>query len=334
MSAHLNAKELRKHIQAIKNLKLEVTDLDFLKEQLLPIVGSWLHISPIVNYGQLVFRGVHWGEKPINKKQLSYPPAEIIKTFQRVNRPHEPMFYCSVGCHSTILELAPQTGDRIAISTWRIIKPLYLNSLGYAEDIFRDAGSSEWDKKWWVQRRNEDPQILYTNENKLVHDFLNREFTKKVLPNATSQYKTTVAISELFLKELKLIGQPQIENPYTNQTEPADDFSQLELSGLLYPSVANALNADNLALKPEIVDQCLELVSVQYIEIIKKAESKEEYESRGLDYSDTISNSGEIEWNGSFPDHLVAGTDYHIEFDGNCPILRDSKGVEVGRFPV
>lgn len=161
--SRLQAKELRKRIQAIKNLKLEVTDLDYLKEQLLPIVHSYFHISPIANYGQLVFRGVHWREKPTNKKQLSYPPAEIIKTFQRVNRPHKPMFYGSVGCHSTILELAPQTGDRIAISKWRVIKPLYLNSLGYSEDIFRDAGSSEWEKKWWVQRLNEDPKILFTN---------------------------------------------------------------------------------------------------------------------------------------------------------------------------
>ncbi len=333
MSSRPQAKELHKRIQAIKNLKLEVTDLDYLKEQLLPIARSYFYKSPIAQTDQLIYRGVLWREKPTNKKQFSYPPAEIIETFQRVNKPHEPMFYGSVGCHSTILELAPRTGDRIAISKWRVIKPLYLNSLGYAEDIFRDAGSSEWAKKWWALRRNDDPEILFTNENKLVHNFFNREFTKKVPPNEAHQYKVTVAISELFLKELTFIGQPQIENPYTKLIEPADVFSNIEFSGLLYPSVANRLNADNLALKPEAVDQSLELVSVQYVEITKKAESEDEYESHGLDYSETISNTGDIKWDGSFPDHLIAGTDYHMEFDGNCHIVKDSKELEMGRFP-
>lgn len=103
----------------------------------------------------------------------------------------------------------------------------------------------------------------------------------------------------------------------------------VELSGLIYPSIASNASADNLALKPKTVDECLQLVSVQYVEI---TQSTDGYHPFGLDYSEIISDSGEIQWSGLFPKHLLAGTDYSVDFDGGWRIIRNPKGVEVGRF--
>ena len=131
------------------------------------------------------------------------------------------------------------------------------------------------------------------------------------------QYKLSAAMSELYL---------------TGRPASTDGVTGIEVSGLLYPSVASDANADNLALNREAADGCLEFVFVHYVEIAKKVESANKYDIKGLDFADTLSDLGEIQWRDAFPSHLVPGTDFRLGMDGDSLALRDSRDILVGRF--
>lgn len=176
----LTVPELRKRIRKLKLLDLEKADLDYIKSQLLPIGNCYMHKCPIVGIGELVFRAVAWREKPSQKEQLGYPPEHKISSFQRINRPYQPIFYGSVDSISTIAEIAPKNGDRIAISKWRVTKPFYIASFGYTESVFKNLGSARWPQIYWASH-NRDPKEIISSENRLVHDFLLSSSLKRYL---------------------------------------------------------------------------------------------------------------------------------------------------------
>lgn len=249
-----SVRELRHNIRYVKGLDLRRADLDYLKSKLLPIVGGYVHASPVVGVGELVFRAVPWEHRPVHKKDLSYPPAFKVRTYQRANRPGEPMFYGSVGSSATILELAPSTGTRLAISTWRVNKELYVVDFGYTEDNFRRLKSDRWRQVWWAKSRKNGPES--TSANQLVHEFLSREFTRKVPRGAEWQYKLSVAVSEISLKAHSFRG--------TRPSWVPDDIVGIRFNGVVYPSVATNAAADNIALTCDSADECLDFVAVHY----------------------------------------------------------------------
>lgn len=308
--------ELKRHVRYLRGLSLKHVDFDYLKSCLMPILHCYFHVSPSAEIGQFIYRAVPWAAKPTNKEQLGYPPASRVGEFGRANRPHAPLFYGSVGCHSTIVELAPNLGDRLAISKWRVQKSLNVACVGYTEKTFRGkAGISRWSEITWAKQHAED-HMARTPQNQLVHEFLAREFTKKVPKGKAWQYKMSAAICELLLKahSFGLNGAPAIE-----------------IAGILYPSTPNEANADNLALRHSIADTRLEFVSVQYIEIFQKT-NHPQYSMRGLDFADGLSATGEIQWKSTFPSNLIAGTDHRVDIEDGNFVIRDNKDAVVGQL--
>jgi hypothetical protein len=290
-------REVKNLVRHLRGLDLRRIDLEHLKRILLPLTNGYLLGSMATNIDEPIYRAVRWSDKPTNRTQLSYPPSSVVPQ-GRVNSPGNSMFYGSAGCHSTILELAPDLGDRLAISKWRTKTNLHLICVGYTEQAFRDKGGmSRFAELPWVKQYAEDP-LSKRKGNDFVHEYLAREFTKRVPANEVWRYKisATYAESVLGARSFGIQGSPAIE-----------------LAGIVYPSTPNEANADNVALKPYIVDNYLEFVSVQYIEISQKAPGPT-YSMRGLDFADSLSASGEIEWQNSFPPMLIAGTDHSGRF--------------------
>jgi RES domain len=312
-----SVRELRKRIGALRRIDLERADVDFLKKLIAPVTHWYLHPAPVIGIGERVFRAVSWEGRPLNKRHLSYAPPHKISSYQRANRPNDPMFYCSVGCSATIMELAPKNRTRLAISTWRAIKQMYVASIGYSEKNFKRQESQRWPQVWWTAWRKGDPEAALSRANQLVHEFLSEEFTKQVSDGCEWQYKLSVAMAEGFLNALP-----------TKQ----EGLTGLQVSGLLYPSVATQANDDNLVLKRAAADECLEFVSVQYIEVTVKAGTPVEYEMKGLDYADSISATGDIEWKGVFPNTIAPGTDFRLDAEGGEPVMRNALDTIVGRF--
>lgn len=316
INTDLDQKELKKRVRLLRGLDLKHANFDYLKKLLIPLMNGYFISSTVSNIEEPIYRAVSWSTKPTNKVQLGCPPASKVK-LGRANNPEKPVFYGSAGCHSTIIELAPNLGDRLVISKWRTNANLHLVCAGYTADAFKNkSGMNRFENLPWVNQHKTDP-LSNRNGNKIIHEFLAHEFMKKIPRNQEWKYKISAAISEISLNALSfgINGAPAIE-----------------VAGILYPSTPNEANADNVALRSHIAEKYLDFVSAQYIEIIQKTD-RPEYTMRGLDFADSLSDTGEIKWQNSFPHQLFAGSDHtarHGEY--NIEIL-DNKNVVVGNIP-
>jgi hypothetical protein len=131
-----SAREVRDRIRELKRIDLSAADIDFLKSRLELLFRGFMLATPMLSVGQILYRGVCWPEKPTLKSRLSYPPAEIIALHQRVNRPNQSMFYCSVAREAPFFELGLKPDDHVAISRWRVTRKILVNNVGYAASVF------------------------------------------------------------------------------------------------------------------------------------------------------------------------------------------------------
>ena len=69
--------------------------------------------------------------------------------------------------------------------------------------------------------------------------------------------------------------------------------------GLIYPSIGMWGNMDNLVLYPEIVEQFLKFISVEYIRIDEIKD--QQFQITRMDFANSLSSRGEIEWKGRLP---------------------------------
>lgn len=316
INAGIDQKKFKKQIRYLKGLDLKHANFEYLKTLLIPLVNGYFMSSATSNTEEPIYRAVPWPTKPTNVKQLSCPPANKVK-LGRANNPEKPIFYGSAGCHSTIMELAPNQGDRLAISKWRTKHNLNLVCVGYTENAFKGkSGMNRFDELQFVKHYAAET-LSHKQGNQFVHEFLAREFTKRVPVGQEWKYKISAAITELTLNALSfgINGAPVIE-----------------IAGILYPSTPNEANADNVALKCSISDKYLRFISAQYIEISKKTD-RPEYTIQGLDYADSLSDTGDIQWKNSFPPQIIAGTDHTTKHGERCIDIMNNKNIIVGSIP-
>lgn len=310
-------KKSGKLIRSLRRLNLEHTDFEYLKSLLMPLTHGYFPASTATNIQEPIYRAVRCPEeKPYKISELGCPPPEKVK-LGRANTPGNPVFYGSAGCHSTIMELAPNLGDRLAISKWRTKTNLHLICAGYTAEAFSaKTGLNRFESLPWVKHHASDP-LSQKQGNQLIHEFIAHEFTKKVLDKEAWNYKISAAINELILnaKSFGLKGAPAIE-----------------IAGIVYPSSPNEGNADNVALKCEIAAEHLEFVHVQYIKISRKSDGPA-YSMLGLDFANSLSVDGTIEWHNAYPSDRIAGTDHTVRPFADRVEIVDNKNVVVGTFP-
>ena len=303
-------------VRSLRALSLRHTNFDYLKKMLMPLTHGHSLSSSATNLHEPLYRAVLWQQKPMKVSELGCPPIEKVG-LGRANTPGNPLFYASAGCHSTIMELAPNLGDRLVISKWRTKTNLTLVCVGYTANAFKGGeGFKRIESLPWVKHRAADPQSKKPG-NQLVHEFISHEFTKKVHGDETWNYKISAAFAHSLLnaKSFGLQGAPVIE-----------------IAGIAYPSSPNEGNADNVALKCEIAAKHLEFVHAQYIEISQKTDGPT-YSMRGLDFANSLSADGNIEWQNAFPPDRIAGTDHTARYLPDRFEIVDNKNVVVGSVP-
>jgi hypothetical protein len=192
---------------------------------------------------------------------------------------------------------------------WRVTRAMPAVSLGYSEQAFARLGSSRWKEIWWRRETAMTPLGIQATTNKVLDAFLAKEFTRRVPKGQEWQHKLSVALAEVFLK-----GKPAAPESIgglhaAGVTRPGESIIGMEAAGLVYPSIATGAHDDNIALKCEWADSGLELAWVHYIEIARPTAKADEFTLKGLDFADSVSDSGGINWIGSFPNTLGPGTD-------------------------
>ena len=265
-----SSEEVLSAISKVRTADLAATQIDDLKAVLGPIMKGLTISTPVLGPGKSLYRGRIMDKRPAAISELSYPPPSLSRTYQRANRPGQPLFYASTAFPSVLIELNPSSGSCVAISKWMTTAKLVVNNAGYTDEAFRILGTKRMLPDWYVKGSNEQPRTE-------VGRFMAEEFTKRVLPGHEHLYKVTAAIAELY-------------------------FEQSQFGGLLYPSVALSAASDNLAVKPHFVDTSMHPVAVEYLRIEHRTTTlvdgpiQDEMKIRVLATSSRFGNDGEIHW--------------------------------------
>src|SRR5437762_3493189 len=123
--------KIRQRISELRRLDLRTVEIELIKSRLDPVMLGYMVRTPYVGVGEILYRGVSYREKPTHRSQLSYPPAEHILRFGRINRPHQSMFYCSRAPEAPYFELGLKRGDYLAFSKWSVTRKFIVNNVGY-----------------------------------------------------------------------------------------------------------------------------------------------------------------------------------------------------------
>jgi len=256
---------IRRVIEAISSLNLDDVSIDDIVAILTPIFVGYKLQVPRIDTGSKLFRA-RICDKPSTIKDLIYPPSHLV-SLGRVNRPNNPIMYCSMARSSAFFEVNPQVGQHLVVSHWVTTALLLVNQVGYSRAVLERLNSNRLEDEVWL---NGDI-FKYEGLNQDIAEFLGNIFTEHVSKGQEKKYKLSVAIAEKLLMGVIV-------------------------DGLMYPTVAMRANADNIALKPSYVDKNLEFKRAEYILIEKVKEFG--FEAKVIDTAIDLSHEGDILWRG------------------------------------
>jgi hypothetical protein len=203
-----------------------------------------ISVASIHDPGVKLFRSTaHHRTVPARIEEIWYPPAEILTTFGRANRPGSPVFYCCSDPTGSFLEARAQVGDYATFATWETITEMIVHHVGYSDAVMVRAGIArdllEVDRE--LHKRLEGEGVA------AIREFLSLSFTDP----QPSHYRVTAAIAEMFMA--------------------ADT-----IAGIKYPSIAKNARVDNLALLPEFVRAGVRLAEASVVRVEKMSQESME----------------------------------------------------------
>jgi hypothetical protein len=214
------------------------------------------------------------------------------------------MFYASRGAPPIFYELKAKAGERIALSEWIVIDPIWMHNFGYHQDALRRLGGLE------VPPRSEfeNPIPNETKANSQMRRRLSLAFTEDITEDREYRYKQSVAINELHFDKAESL--PRVPGG------PRTDY----VGGTAYPAMRMRGVADNLAIWPKFVDTCLKLRSVRYVLVEMANEQQSSYTLLNLAIAQNFSN-GEIEWQDTTGPEQTRRS--HVHYENGSWLLRD-----------
>ncbi|RAW00489.1 hypothetical protein [Pseudochryseolinea flava] len=154
-----------------------------------------------------------------------------------------------------------------------------------------------------------DKEIDSINDetNKLIGEYLAKTFSQSVPANKKELYKLTIAIAD---------------------KHKSIDPAMLQFDGLMYPTVQMWANAENFALERSVIDSGkMYLNAVEWI-LVKRVHNGK-YDIDVLDWANSVTSKGEIEWKGRLPrwnvNELEVNSVYWDDYYGK-KVLKDRHG--------
>lgn len=238
-SAELTLEELQRELAALEDGSFTSFSDEELREKIRVIHGGITLQAPIMPAGTAIYRAVKVSQRPSDRLRVGYPPLEVVKDHGRLNRAGEVMFYGAFHLSACLHECAWQVGEFFAVSGWLTNVPMTFNHLGYSQAVLQSLRSNR--ELPFFTKLNDD-----SRRNALIREWQARVFTQRVPKDQGYLYRLPIALKDFALS--KMI-----------QTDPnAPDI----FSGVIYPSVAMWLLADNVAVLPKEVDTKMTLFEV------------------------------------------------------------------------
>ena len=285
--------------------QIERRDIDTLKGQLRAKLGGYGVAIKYITTDNVLFRGVVCNERPNTIDRISYPPADKVTVLGRLNRIGQPTFYASRGAPAVYYEIHAKQGDRIAVSTWELIEPLWMHNLGFHEQSLRRMGTPIAGSRETFA----NPIPNKSASNARLRRALSEAFTEDVPVGEECRYKLPIAINELLFD-----GATPLRTDIPNG--PRSDMAV----GTVYPAMRMRGAVDNVAIRPEFVDRSLRIKFVSYVLVEAADASRLSYTVSSLAQSDTFQGK-EIIWREGLTDQRLRRG--HITLENNQWVLRD-----------
>lgn len=196
-------------------------------------------------------------------RNLKYPPdSNLVTTYGRCNLPKQSVLYASFMQITSLGELRPQIGDLITQSTWRLksTKPLtyvpifskqptnkpFINTMtGETIECLTNLKTLELDIRF--KKASDDLPKNLKELSHIVVDFIADFFAKKVNSDNHFNYIFSAYFSDKFLNKVE----------------------EGHIDAIVYPSVPDKLNSENIAIKPKIFEDLYSLSEVNESIIIQ-----------------------------------------------------------------
>jgi len=110
----LDAHALQRRLLDIEHGDLRNASVDSIAwaiRDLIPAIGGFTVVVPAYEPGMKLYRAVKLNEKPSHVSRISYPPSHLVTSYGRLNRPGQPIFYCSTHTDPPFFELGLKPGD-------------------------------------------------------------------------------------------------------------------------------------------------------------------------------------------------------------------------------
>jgi hypothetical protein len=259
-------------IESIRNLNLEEVTADEAASLVTDLMEGTRFVAFSLPLGMSFFRGIKFENKPTRKLDLIYPPVDKSR-INRANVEGQQLFYCTTTKKAVFYESDVKVGERLVISNWiNHTERILVNTIGYTIEELDEL--SEIYNSLLTPRANRD----LSEENIKMTEYLKQVFSEKI--ENKFKYKITNAIAN------NLYGEHCLAFDFHN--------GRVEIAGLLYHTTRLDNKADNVALKPNIINaNMLELQQVEYVEVAEKKDDK--YIYKLLDHAECIENDV-IQW--------------------------------------
>jgi hypothetical protein len=273
---------------------LETADLDDIAQAVWAATCGLRFQAPQFAAGLLLFRA-RATDSVTRVADLSYPPPTIAP-LGRANRAGSPRFYAATFRNAVFFELLLNPGSTVFVSRWRTTSPALLHPVGYSSEVSARFGSSRDPPAYGLQPHDEPI-------TKALRQRLSELFTQPVLEGGGVTYKLSAAIAECLAAE-----------PF---------------AGVIYPTVAMAANADNLALNASWADRHLLFLGVERIVVREVGDGTRQVEI--VDYATAAPDGAALEWKGRGPIWVLReqGSQLTLKSRGDIWIAQDVDEHEV-----
>lgn len=207
-----------------------------------------------------------------NIRYLKYRPLdnlETITSYGRANLKYQSIFYASINTPTPILETNPQQGDLVTVSKWVAnddnIPLLVYPIIDYPnEKDFQLLFEFESILK---QQPTELQEMIIQDSQ-----FLSKCFSKYVEKGKNLNYIFSANIADMIFNGLNSGG----------------------IEAIIYPSVQDPINSNNIALKPEILDSKYRIYEID--ECVVEVNNSNTIFLRKIKQSTEINEQGDIVW--------------------------------------
>ena len=202
-------------------------------------------------------------------------------------------------------EIHAKPGQRIAVSTWEFVEPLWMHNLGYHADSLRRIGGRADGQRL----RLANPIANETRLNAQLRRQLSEAFTEDIQDGQEERYKLPIAINEVLF-----------ENAGPLPTDVSDGPRCSEAAATVYPAMRMRGAADNVAIWPKFVDRWLRLKAVSYVLVEATDAARSAYAVSSIDMSEEFVGR-ELIWKGALTDERSRRG--HISFENGRWVQRD-----------